>query len=165
MKILFLDIDGVLNSDSWYTRRREDGLRMEDMGDRYPFYEFDPESVARLNKIIDATDCNIVVSSTWRHNKQLNDILKEVGVKKTPIDITPYSTSGIRGMEIQAWINEHAEDPFYYVILDDNSDMLKTQKPHFCKISWWTGILESDVEKAIKILNHEADKQESSSIL
>lgn len=39
-----------------------------------------------------------------------------------------------------------------YVILDDDSDMLLSQKEHFVKTSWNTGLLEEHTEQAIKIL-------------
>ena len=52
--VLFLDIDGVLNSRECWDRLR--GLR----------HKIDREKVALLNEVVAATDCRIVVSSTWR---------------------------------------------------------------------------------------------------
>lgn len=45
------------------------------------------------------------------------------------------------------------EDVTNYVILDDDSDMLLSQKKHFIKTHALRGISKRDVEKAIKILN------------
>lgn len=57
-----------------------------------------------------------------------------------------------RGIEIDRWLWEH-EDVINYVILDDDSDMLLSQKKHFIKTHALRGISKRDVEKAIKILN------------
>ena len=51
MKVIFLDIDGVLNSQDWYIYRR-DNVAMDSVNAQYPFYEFDPRAVERLNRII-----------------------------------------------------------------------------------------------------------------
>ena len=57
-----------------------------------------------------------------------------------------------RGVEIDRWLWEH-QDVTNYVILDDDSDMLLSQKKHFIKTHALRGISKRDVEKAIKILN------------
>ena len=58
--------------------------------------------------------------------------------------------------EIKSYIKENLEPgTFNYVILDDNNDMLDEQDDFFIETDWELGINESDVEKAIKILNRE----------
>lgn len=57
-----------------------------------------------------------------------------------------------RGVEIDRWLREH-QDVTNYIILDDDSDMLLSQKKHFIKTHALNGICKKDVEKAIKILN------------
>lgn len=61
--VLFLDIDGVLNSARWFSVRaggdNRDGLTREE-------YQIDPDAVAILNRILGATGAHVVVSSTWR---------------------------------------------------------------------------------------------------
>ena len=65
MKVIFLDIDGVLNTPAsiklapifvegaptWYGRH---------------LHAFDKNCISALNKITDATKAKIVISSTWR---------------------------------------------------------------------------------------------------
>lgn len=51
-KYLFLDVDGVLNSDKWY---HEDHV--------YPQGDFDPKCVDIINDIVSKTDCKVIVSS------------------------------------------------------------------------------------------------------
>ena len=55
--IVFLDIDGVLNSYSWWARR----TTME-----FPYREFDPVCVSRLSGLVERVDADIVISSPWR---------------------------------------------------------------------------------------------------
>lgn len=123
MKIIFLDIDGVLNwrgSDD-----RIDG-----------FVGLDPENIARFNKIIDAhPDAKIVMSSSWRHISafqttyknfdELVALLHARGLRGEFIGHTPiFFSHRARGTEIRAWLNgennrpEGAIDQF--VVLDDD---------------------------------------------
>lgn len=57
-----------------------------------------------------------------------------------------------RGVEIKQYLDEHQEIE-NYVILDDDSDMLLSQKDHFIKTDSESGISEEDVKRAIEILN------------
>ena len=52
MKVIFLDVDGVLNDQMWLH------LLMDS--------EIDEVRVARLAEIVKATDAKIVLSSSWR---------------------------------------------------------------------------------------------------
>jgi hypothetical protein len=91
MKIIFLDFDGVLNSQYWYTKRMGE-FTMDDFGSKYPIYEFDPETIERLNYIIEKTSAKVVVSSTWRIGKNveyLQNLLVSVGFNGEIIDKTP----------------------------------------------------------------------------
>lgn len=54
MKLIFLDIDGVLNYEG-YERLTRSGTRF-----------VDPILIKRLKKIIDCTGAKVVLSSTWR---------------------------------------------------------------------------------------------------
>lgn len=179
MKIIFLDIDGVLNCEDWYRKRFKDTEDDRIMSE-YPYYEFDPAIVQRLNKIIEATDAKVVVSSTWRHGRsaeELQEILNQVGFKGEVIDVTPhlhvegYGYTIPRGCEIDWWLERKGkfqrinwsktEQEKYiekatvktYIILDDDSDMLYNQREHFIKTGRMYGLDEECAERAIKILN------------
>lgn len=60
IKILFLDIDGVLNTKYWYSQMDRNAPK-----DQYG-YGFDPTSVANLAQIIEKTGAEIVISSSWK---------------------------------------------------------------------------------------------------
>lgn len=62
---------------------------------------------------------------------------------------------GVRGHEIQAWLDKHPEVE-KYAILDDDSDMLPEQMPNFFKTTFQNGLLEETMYKVIKHLNGEA---------
>ena len=49
MKVIFLDFDGVLNSENWYKRRFKE-IDREDLVGNYPFYEFDPLSTEGIKQ-------------------------------------------------------------------------------------------------------------------
>jgi hypothetical protein len=131
MKVLFLDVDGVLNNSG--TKERQNG-----------FIGIDPEMVNRFNWIIDAhPDIQIVVSSTWRKSgfwlgfgsttKELFDFLRSKGLKGQFVDITP--SIGNRGTEIKTWLDRHPEIDNFIVLDDDTSsfepdpDLKKSEKP------------------------------------
>ena len=60
--IMFLDFDGVLVTDRGQKYHLEtNGTLRDDHGAL-----FDPECVVCLKEIIDATDADIVISSTWK---------------------------------------------------------------------------------------------------
>lgn len=66
--------------------------------------------------------------------------------------ITPGTTKRYRGEEIQMWLDEHPEVT-NYVIIDDDNDMLDSQESHLVQTSWYDGIQDYNVERAINILN------------
>ena len=142
MKIIFLDFDGVLNFSGFLEEREN-------------IHAIDPVCVHRLNRIIDATDAQVVVSSTWRiffNNQQLREILRDAGFKGQLIDTT-IDLGGHRGDEIRHWLNNHL-GVTSFVILDDNDDGISDHfKDQWVETSFVTGLLKVHVEKAINILN------------
>lgn len=93
------------------------------------------------------------MSSSWRTDSSLGKIFEAAGINGRIYDITPLSKERHRGLEIQKWLNMQTE-PYNYVILDDDSDMLDKQLPYFIQTDWtrW-GLSDEDVERAIYILN------------
>jgi hypothetical protein len=114
--VLFLDIDGVLNSDRYRYLQPIGTLEIE---------MFDPAAVATLNAITARWGLKIVVSSSWRTMPDLPRLLRAKGVEAAIIGSTP-SCAGPRGREIGQWLAEHPEVTSY-VILDDACDMDELQ--------------------------------------
>ena len=137
MKIIFLDIDGVLNSKETLTRANS-------------IIGIDPFLVSIFNRIIFATDAKIVISSSWRNSESERE---EIRKRVMPfLDITPNCKSRIRGDEIKEWLDKQS-DVEKYAILDDDSDMLKEQLPNFFHTTWENGLTEEIANEVIKHLN------------
>jgi hypothetical protein len=162
MKIIFLDIDGVLNHERFYKERFE--KRYEEGAIAHPYSEIDPECITNLNKLIEETGAKVVISSTWRHSglEYCLDVLKFHGFEGDIIGVTPdlRHDDCLRGNEILKWIknNKHLVGDYYnfteYVILDDDSDMLYWQRNNFLLIDRFVGLTRGDIFRAKKILNN-----------
>ena len=144
-RIIFLDVDGVLNNGSWAMEMYDKGIRTyrDDI-----LYE---PALERLKRIVDATDAQIVVSSSWRQiptaYKHLQEWLEMYGMKVA--DITPY-VGGCRGDDITAWFNRNPGE-WTYVILDDEDDM-DGHMDHLVQTDFDVGLIDEDCERAISLL-------------
>lgn len=158
MKVLFLDIDGVLNHQKYYTNGRRDVS--------YPLSEICPVSIQHLNHIVAETGCKVVISSTWRHSgiEYCRNVLNECGCVGEIIDITPdiYDDWAQRGNEILKWLKSkelYKYDSYYitdhdYAILDDDNDMLYQQRHNFFECNASVDGLNGDIaNKVIQFLN------------
>ncbi len=158
MKVIFLDVDGVLNSELSREQERNNF-------DNWMEHEVSEMHVNNLKKIVDATGAQIVLSSSWRFDhpkatgrdfivdplmKVLDRKLKAVGLDI--IDVTPDLRGKIRGAEIQDWLDRHSEVE-RFVILDDDVDMKDEQKPFFVNTTFKNGLTDELANKAIEILN------------
>jgi len=162
MKIIFLDIDGVIN-----TIKSVSNPRVQPEGftaNLYGVSKLDPDCVARLNKITNATGAKMVISSSWRilfdDVELLAKYLHSEGVTGEIIGKTPrFAKSYIRGemtygrgLEIQEWLSEQpVGEVESFVILDDDSDMLHLS-PLLIKTSWQNGLEDHHVNVAIEML-------------
>ena len=113
-KIIFLDFDGVLNSEQ----------SIRELGTRYRFAK---NSVAALNVILQQTEARIVISSSWRKHFALIEnasSLKRDGVISNRVVGKTKALGKERGLDIDAWLHSvpYAVDSF--VIIDDRDDML-----------------------------------------
>jgi hypothetical protein len=151
LKIIFLDIDGVLNHHDWWRRRGELPDNSSSF-DRY-LHDLDPVSVGYLNEIVAATKAKVVISSTWRLHSSLSDprgLLKRAGFVGDLIDRTPRIPAP-RGREIQLWLDEALLDVESFAILDDDDDM-EHLSYRLIKTGMFHGLLPSHVEAAIAML-------------
>lgn len=114
-KVIFLDIDGVMNNLGTRPPRRR-GLSSW----------LDPAHVALLNEVVRATGAVVVLSSSWRLSMPLAALraaFAEAGCVAELVDVTPDLDSARRGREIAAWLAAQSDPPARYAILDDTFDM------------------------------------------
>lgn len=157
MKIIFLDIDGVLNVNP--TERDQWGAI------------FKIHLVNHLRRIIEATGAKIVISSTWKDSglKELQRMWKERDLPGEVIAVTPYSNTRYvkfardfdeqnieeilespRGAEIDWTLQFYPSDTKYVIIDDCVAGMLYGQRNNI--IHTPVGLTEELANKAIEIL-------------
>ena len=110
MKIIFLDIDGVLNSDEYFDKIKN--LNINGIEN-----DIDVSKIVLLKKSLDETGAKIVLTSSWRYTKkaqELKQLLLSYGII---VDCTPFIDNE-RGIEIKKWLQEH-NDVQDFLILDD----------------------------------------------
>ena len=150
-KVIFLDIDGVLNTKWWYTQ-----IDRNTPKDKYG-YTFDPRSVANLKKIIDETGADIVISSSWKSFglTELEEMWQDRGLPGFVIDVTPTpAIRNNRGDEIDAWLEE-CRTECQYVIIDDLDayNFNEHQIPRLLVVNPFNGLDEDTAKRAIDLLN------------
>ena len=147
MKVIFLDVDGVLNSE-------------KDLLEAKGKSELFDRPLALLKELVESTKAKIVVSSTWRigcSKSGRNSWYRLAEYQMEVYDITPViNKPGVqRGDEIRAWLENAKEEIDAFVILDDDADMCEFTGTNLVQTSMKTGLLEYHVEIAKSILNGE----------
>jgi len=155
MKILFLDIDGVLNNADYFKDKGSHSTRGYGFLNRQAD-EIDPKALALLHDLLkDVDDLNIVISSTWRILHKLGE-LKNIFIKVIPdfphrriISMTGRVPSGHRGTEIDMWRKDN-DFTGKYVIVDDDGDM----HPHqpFVQTNFAVGLTKDHIQKIKDLL-------------
>ena len=150
-KILFLDFDGVLNTEHYQGLLQYQSSPWQD---EYGAF-FDPKAVKQLKRIIDATDADIVVESSWKYLglDAMKELWKVRNLPGTIIDITPSLLGKNKGVEIASWLSKYAKQDIRYVIIDDEYVILDSQLPHFILTNPYEGITEEQANRAISMLN------------
>lgn len=145
MKALFLDVDGVIN--------KQENFRHSKGVTPYPIDSYCAFLVAR---IVANTDCEVILSSSWRNYP---DAVKIVTDSVVPIlDVTKNFSSRenadgkniTRGEEVREWLSRHPEVT-RYAILDDDSDF-EWDLPLF-QTTFKDGLTDEIAQKVIEHLN------------
>lgn len=152
-RVVFLDIDGVLNSTQWWHDKPHVSWTDE---------QIDPRAVALLNEIAPPETTRIVVSSAWRlmGRENVTRVLENVGVLARVIGVTPDLVSlgdYRRGAEIAHWLRDNGKRIGSYVILDDDYDAGIGHGPRFVKTDVRHGLTAEHVAEARAILDRSDD--------
>ena len=141
MKIIFLDVDGVITTP--------------------PKWLISIDKIRLLKRIVDETGAKIVLSSSWRCDtvsETISRLQRGIDIENEYMtwltnsiyDVTPIKNT--RGEEIKDWLDSH-DNIENYVIIDDDSDMLDEQLFHFVQTNFEDGITDTIAVRAIKVLN------------
>lgn len=157
MKVIFLDIDGVLNTGEYIAEIGKDPEERKVLRATIVNYSkmIDPNASALLNVITEKTGAKIVVSSTWRILHPWDDLvwmLRNRGVTGDLLDKTP-KRGRDRGHEIGMWLDKHPEVT-HFVILDDDDD-IDPYEAHHVKTKFngaHGGLQQGHVTRAIEML-------------
>jgi hypothetical protein len=161
MRIIFLDIDGVLNSIDSMLANNNRNKNMDAL---------DYVSIGLLRKLCIETDARIVISSTWRYGRTEEDFIDIFSqydwpeVKDLIIGMTPIINGDCRGYEIESYLKTKTVlGPMYseYIILDDDSDMLDNQLDRFIYVSNINGFRSQHYVKALRLFGVPNDRLES----
>lgn len=154
MKVIFLDVDGVLNEAGSKSRSP------------HGFIGVDDEKVAVLKQIVDATGAIIVLSSTWKKDWSNNP--DEIGIDAVYLNkklaryglrIIDKTTDDMwnRGFGIKAWLSLHDVES-WLVLDDDKFEDFEYEgiMPHFVQTSFASGgLTDQHIPKCIEILTKE----------
>ena len=150
MKVIFLDIDGVLNSDEYIDSIKGKEMTAEN--------EIDMEKVRLLEQAINQTGARVVLTASWRYaqvGRYLRKVLSQMAIFT---DATPYMNN-IRGLEIKEWLSQN-NDVEDFVILDDEifesydeellSKLIKISNGNGRNLG--EGLLQKDVDEIVNRL-------------
>jgi hypothetical protein len=164
VRVLILDIDGVLNSKRSELALGNDGHfprdamrvseRRRDFQELRDTAKFDPIAVGILRRILLETQCKVVLSTTWRLMvpiEDFNQLFLAYDLPLVIIDKTGKAKPGatIRGREIQMWLDNHPEVSSY-LILDDEALVHSYQLEHLIQTDPKIGLNIGDYETIIQ---------------
>ena len=170
-KIIFLDFDGVLNTEHYQNYLMYQGKPWRD---EYGAL-FDPKAVLQLKRIVDITKADFVIESSWKYLGlvAMQELWEERDLPGKVIGITDSYASDkwllnanlddidpamghCKGMEIASWLADNTKNDVNYVIIDDEYVCLESQLPYFILTNPHDGITEDIADRAIALLNHDS---------
>lgn len=159
MKVIFLDVDGVLNSDEYIKGTIKSNIQGIEK-------HVDVEKIKLLRQAIDQTNAKVVLTSSWRLTKMAQELIKLLITYGIYADSTPYIRNE-RGLEIKQWLadNQNVED---FVILDDEifdsydeglmKKLVKISNGNGHNLG--EGLLPKDIDEIIKKLGRNKTRQD-----
>jgi hypothetical protein len=154
--IIFLDVDGPLNTDTNRLLQGRMGNPTSSFKIRLP-----KDPIINLKRIVDnVPSCKLVLSSKWRLGGtpspariNLESQLKRYGL--SIFSETPFIDFA-RGTEISVWLNIYEQRTGYsppYIILDNELNNIRNHKGHIIYCNSNNGLTEYEAGIAISLLN------------
>lgn len=174
MKVIFLDIDGVLSPHSKFAPDSA----------HFPYHvTFSPAAVKNLKHILNVTGAKLVLSTRWvdklgfsntalvlashgitgpyvigqdvskdkNEHVSPGDWLSDKGGKFWGITVPPKKMSSDKCHEISFWLNDFSDQIKGYCVIDD--DIIAGQEDYQVQTDGEVGITKKDAEKIIAVLN------------
>ena len=145
MKVVFCDVDNVLNSE-YHTKKNGDCRE-----------DIEELKVRNLKKIVDAAGAEVVIVShahafnDERFAKQRIEQIRKYGVN--PIaDLKSGGFLGPKDDAVKRWLNEHKEVE-KFVIFDDGYDNYYDLVDHLILVDYHHGLTYKHTRKAIEMLD------------
>jgi hypothetical protein len=145
MRVVFVDVDGVLNSEQYY---------QQPSSASWP--SVDPIAVGLLDRLVREAGAVVVVSSSWRGDSRVESRLRDAGFDDRIVDDTPILFGRDHGDEIAAWLEENGADVESFVILDDDDDMGALVN-RLVRCDRRVGLTEREIAVALALLRRGAD--------
>lgn len=155
-KVLFLDIDGVVNSSLDFAHPPK--------GQKAP-YIIVPDKVKLITEVVDKTGSRIVLSSTWRNIPSAVDFIEvafpDISSRYHPdwktirgqVDSPAHEWRASRGHEIKEWLSRHPEVTRYAIVDDDAEDIRPIYPLNLVQTTWFKGIQPEHAKRLIGLLN------------
>ncbi|HEY5268056.1 MAG TPA: HAD domain-containing protein [Candidatus Saccharimonadales bacterium] len=168
LRLCFLDIDGVVNSDAWFDSSKLDASILGLSDGEFMLcaleHHIDPAAIRLVNELITDSGATVILSSSWRHSftiKSFNEFMQgKGGATFAVMDFTPKRILNEklgRGGQIQAYLDfckNTGVNVESFVIIDDVNEMGNLEK-FLVLTDSKIGITKADVAKAHKILDGE----------
>lgn len=151
MKVIFLDIDGVLCTYRSHLVYGKEGGKYRD---------WDPLGCCAVAKACHQTGVKIVISSSWRYSRNVHELLLHLDFHglshylcepnwKTP-DHSLEDRRGniVRGEEIKEFLDKNPEVKSYR-ILDDHDNFLPAQMPFLIQTVEEEGLSAMNIKKLL----------------
>lgn len=150
-RVVFLDYDGVVNTPMWNEKGTKCSFNFPEHNKVNNF-----QAVQWVSEFCQKCHYSIVVTSTWRMDRNWRECLTNGGLR-SGIDILGCTdTYGEkRGEEIKRYLEQHPEIK-YYIIVDDDNDMLEEQQSHFVQTKTNMGFGIEEYQRCLKV--YERDK-------
>lgn len=145
IKVLFLDIDGVLLSTRSCVAQ---GGPVDPQHPTDPS-KLDAVALGLVRKLCFETGAQVVICSSWRerHTRQELQEMLELDI----LDVTSTLTDHSRGHEVLAWLERHGNVE-KYAIVDDHDDYLAPQQPHLVLTHFEDGLQWAHYKRLIHLL-------------